>query len=167
MNAAHFHLITNHVPVVGAPIALALLLAGLVRRREELVKAALVLTVLLSLIVLPVKMSGDRTEDLVESLDGVNVAAIHPHEERGEAAAIALLVAGGLALATLALPAILAAAGRGRPRWLPPQRPLGILSAGALAVSMGLLFSTAWLGGRIRHIEIDLQPGNSVETGER
>ena len=41
MNAAHLHLMVNHLPVVGTPVILALLLWGLVRRSRDIQRAAL------------------------------------------------------------------------------------------------------------------------------
>ena len=71
MSWAHIHLALNHVPVIGLPIVVLLLLWGLVRRNAELIRAAFGLLVLLALVTLVVQLTGEPAEDLVEGLPGV------------------------------------------------------------------------------------------------
>lgn len=42
MSATHLHLVLNHVPILGIPFGIALLLMGVLRHSEELKRAALV-----------------------------------------------------------------------------------------------------------------------------
>jgi len=153
VNPAHLHLVVNHIPVIGGPIALALLVWGALARDRSLRRAGCLLTVLLAVSCWVAVYTGESAEDLIESLDGVNRPAIHPHEERAEAAWAAFLVAGALAAAALLLPE------QPRGGWgrrVPPPAARALLVAAALAVGIALVVSAASLGGRIRHPEVDL-----------
>ena len=48
MSFLHLHLLLNHVPVIGAVLGVLLLAAAVMRRSDELGKAALVLFALLA-----------------------------------------------------------------------------------------------------------------------
>jgi hypothetical protein len=58
VNLAHLHLIMNHVPTVGAVVALALLLLAVVRRSEHLRRAGLEVLFIIAVLTLPVFVSG-------------------------------------------------------------------------------------------------------------
>lgn len=141
-NAAHLHLILNQIPVLGAVIAAVLLTLALFFRREVLTKASLWALGVAAVVGVPVYLSGEEAEDIVEEL-GVAHAVIESHEE---AALLTLIVLGVLGLAALGALAWL----RGRrqvPGWLTGTMWVAALVAGFLSVR------TAFLGGQIRHTE--------------
>jgi len=143
MNPAHFHLMSNHLPVVGMLFGLLLLSFALLRRSDLLAKTALGALVIVALLVVPAYVSGEPAEEWVERLPGVSERVIDPHEEAAKVALAATLLTGGVALVGLLV-------ARGRPlsrgfAWLVLALALG--AAGALGW-------TANLGGRIRHPEI-------------
>jgi uncharacterized membrane protein len=145
MNPAQLHLALNHVPILILPTALVLLLFGYLRRSRELTTAALILTVLASLAVLPVYFSGEGAEELVEHRPGVVHDTIEEHEAAGKFALISILATGALAALALVVGRG-EAAGRGR------RLLLTVLLVGAWATSVAL--RTGHLGGLIRHPEI-------------
>jgi hypothetical protein len=143
INDAHLHLVLNHLPIVGAALVMLLLVIGLARRSEELTRVALAFTVLIALGTIPAYLSGEGAEEIVEHDDQVAGDRIERHEERAEQAAIAVWVAGGLALIAL----LVGRGGRRVPRWA----TLGTLAV--LIVSNGLLIRAGEAGGKISHPE--------------
>src|SRR5262245_54149910 len=102
MNGAQLHLLVNHLPVVGAAFAAALLAAGLLLRKDELAKAGVWALVIAALAALPAYFSGEGAEEAVEHLPGVLESLIHDHEEAGEKALAAALLMGAAAVGVLA-----------------------------------------------------------------
>jgi hypothetical protein len=142
-DAAHLHLMLNHVPVIGAPLLLLLLTIGIVRGSRELVTVSLVLVVGLAVVTGLVYLSGEPAEELVKHASWFREALAEEHEDQATVSLVAVLATGGLAGAALAL--------RGRPGagiWLPR------VAWGGLALSTALLGWTAWSGGQIRHEEV-------------
>lgn len=143
MNGAHLHLILNHFPIVGLFFGLAILGAGIAMKQELLRKTAYVIFIFVALINIPVFLSGEEAEDIVEAM-GISHDLIHEHEEIAEMAIWLVNALGLLALAAL---------------WMTvKKKPLAnalafltlLFSIGVLAV-MGKVGAT---GGEIRHEEI-------------
>jgi uncharacterized membrane protein len=143
MNWAHIHLMINHFPVIGMIFAVLLLVYALMKKSEELTKAALGAFVLIALITIPVYLTGEAAEDIVKKLPDVTEALINRHEEAASVALTLMMVAGIASLAGLFL-------FRSRP--LPKWFTIVILVLAFVTSSvMGL---TANLGGQVRHTEI-------------
>ena len=143
MNWAHLHLMLNHLPVLGTLFGLVLLAWALSRRNETLQRAALATFVLTALTAIPVFLTGEPSEEIIEHMTGTAQQAIESHEEAAVIALIAIEALGAMALAVLLL---------FRRRILP--RPL---LGGALVFAIataGWMAQTANLGGRIRHAEL-------------
>lgn len=143
MSAAHLHLLLNHAPLFGLVFALLGLAWAFGCRNESVGRAALGLLVLSGMLVLPVYLSGENAEDLVEGTVGVSASAIEAHEEAALGAAIATGVVG-----IVALVALLGFRKRTLPRWV---------SAFALVLALvasGWIGYVANLGGQINHPEI-------------
>ena len=144
MNSAHLHIILNHIPVIGIPFGLALLIWGFLRKSDEVKRAALLVFVAIALVTIPTYLTGKAAEDLVEHLPGVSENLIEKHEDAATIALIATSVLGGLALLRLLIPVRFVAVGG----------PMSILVfVFALGVA-GWLGRTGHLGGQIRHSEI-------------
>jgi len=143
MNGAHAHLLLNHIPVVGAFFALALLGVAAWQRTTASLRLALGALLFVALSAIPTYLTGEPAEEIVEELPAVSRKQVHEHEEAAELALIAVEVAGAVALAGL-----LWTRGGRRPKWLlPAALVLG-------AVALVLLARAANLGGHIRHPEI-------------
>ena len=98
MNAAHLHLITNHFPVVGTFMAFLVLLLGWFGKKSAVQKTALILFVFVGLISIPVYVSGNGAEEIVERFPGGAEQAIAAHEE---SAVVTLIFIEILAVASL------------------------------------------------------------------
>lgn len=144
MDAVHLHLILNHLPVIGTPFTLALLLVALLRNSGELKRVNLGFVVLITLLTIPVYLSGERAEEPVMDLPEVETAFIDHHEDAaswafGGQIALGLAALGGL---------VLTRKGAVLPKWC-----VGAVLVLNLAVC-GMMIRTAYLGGQIRHSEI-------------
>jgi hypothetical protein len=160
MNAAHIHLLFNHLPVFACAAAAMLLAYALIKDSEPYRKLSYVLLVIAGLSAPAVSFSGQRAEERVEGIPGVYRSDLHEHEEAGEAATAAMLALGALAIGNLALYAF-PNTGRIRGRI-------------ALLILVGSLSAFAWsawtanLGGKIRHTpELGLPARHSSEDPER
>lgn len=159
MNAAHLHLMLNHVPVLGTLIALLLLITALVEKSADLRRAALALFVGVALMAVPVFLSGEPAEELVERLPGVTTQQIDRHEDAATQALIAVGVVGLLAIGALVATRRSARA----------ARALTVATLAAGIVTSGFMTRAALLGGQVRHSEI--QAGAAAaptgDVGER
>ena len=144
MNAPHWHLAINHVPVVGVFLVVLLLAYALVRGRGEWYGVSLGALVLLALATVPVFFTGRSADDVLMEIPGVDDKLIHVHEAAANVAFAGVEMLGAIALIVL---------------WL--GRKLPHISRGAAAFILVLALAetvllgrTANLGGQIRHPEI-------------
>ena len=143
---AHWHLILNHLPVLGVPFGAALLGLGLFRGQVAIQRAGLSVLVLAGLAAGIAYLTGEPAEHALEAVGSMGMrpeALIEAHEE---AALAATLIAGlGALVAGVGLWRLRGGAiGRG---WM----------AGALTVALVATLALGWvatLGGRISHPEI-------------
>lgn len=146
MDAAHVHLMLNHVPVLGAVFGLLVLGYGRLRRGDDVIRVGLWTLALVGAVSVVVYLTGEPAEELVEGLAGVSEPSLERHEEFALWATLGAGLVGAVALIGLV-----------RFRARPPSRPFttGVLLL-TLALS-GLMGWTANLGGQVRHTEI--RPG--------
>jgi hypothetical protein len=143
MTAAHLHLVLNHAPLFGVVFAVLGLAWALVRSNDGVARASLGLLVLAGLLVVPVYLTGEEAEDIVEDQVGVSHDAIEAHEEAALGSAVAVGIVGLLGLALLV-------GFRGREV---PRSMTGLMLVLALAAA-GWIGYVANLGGQINHPEI-------------
>ncbi|MEO8635967.1 MAG: hypothetical protein ABI587_11885 [Gemmatimonadales bacterium] len=144
MNAAHLHLMLNHLPVFGAAFVTLLLSWGLFRRQRDLVRAALGAAVLVAALAYPVFLTGEPAEHMVEDSAWFDETLVHEHEERAEVGLIVILITGTVA---------------GLGLWQSRgtrdvNRMLSGATLGGLVLSAGLFGWAALAGGNIRHEEV-------------
>jgi hypothetical protein len=143
MNYPHLHLMINHLPVIGAVVALLLLGWSLVTRRRELIRLSLFVTLLVGLSAWPAFFTGDEAHEQLEDVRGFDKDLMEEHEESADWALWSLL--GTAAIAGLGLWA--SRKDREVPRWA------GAATMVALILSTAVVARTALLGGEIRHPE--------------
>src|SRR5687768_515620 len=144
MNLAHVHLLLNHVPTVGAAIAIALLILALIRKNDELKRVAFEVFFVVALLTIPAYLSGVSAEKQIKDRDGVSLMMIAAHESAAVTSLVLMQLAG--AFAWFGLWKFRRTARWGRTT----MYALLLLSALTLAVTA----RTANLGGEIRHPEI-------------
>ena len=144
MNAPHWHLAINHVPVVGVLLVALLLGYALIRGRGELYGVSLGALVFLAVATIPVFFTGRSADNALMDLADVDEKLVGIHEAAANVAFIGICALGLLALAALWF---------GRKL---PHIPRGVAAAiFVLAIAESVLLArTANLGGNIRHPEI-------------
>jgi len=151
-NSPHLHLLLNHAPTVGTVAALCLLLLAFARRNDHLKHAALEVLFLVSLLTLPVYVTGVAAEAQIESLPGVSVRAAERHQDAALVAFVCMQVTG-----------LLAWIGLWQFRRL-AQPAAGVMGAVVLlgVMTVALMARAATPGGEIRHPEIRAVEAESV-----
>jgi hypothetical protein len=144
LNAAHIHLLVNHVPVFGTIFAALLIAWGLLRKSEEVLRLGLVVAVLVAAGTWLVQLTGDPAEHLISGMQDVQRRLIHEHEDAAELSTWVITAFGIASLLTLLMVRRRRASGR-------------ILAIVSLLLGLGgfvLVARAATLGGEIRHPEI-------------
>jgi uncharacterized membrane protein len=144
MSTVHIHLLLNHIPLIGAVVAILLLAAGFVRNSAELKKTSLWIFVIAALITIPVYLTGEPAEEAVGHLPGVAESIVEQHERAALFSLIAIEVLGVVSLAGLF-------ASR---RSADVSKLFVVVALGVSIITGSLMAWAANLGGQIRHTEI-------------
>ena len=144
MNWAHLHLALNHVPVLGTLFVSLLLGAALIRNSEELKRCSLIGFVVLALVSIPIKFTGDFANEKLASASWLEAERVIVHEQAADQATTGMFLLGLAAAFALWQ-------GRG-------SRPIAQATLWTVLllslVTFLLMIRTANLGGEIRHEEI-------------
>lgn len=155
MNAAHLHLMVNHLPLFAVLFALVFLALSLWRPAVPVLRrAGLVLLVVGGLGGGAAYLTGEPAEEVVEEQALVDEELIHEHEDAGTFGLISTAIAGVLALAIL---------WRSRGGAVGGRATMLALVVGLWA--MAVLARTAWLGGMIQHPELRAAPAEARLDG--
>ncbi len=145
VNSAHLHLLTNHFPVIGTILIILVIVYGIIRKNKEVIRAALFLTIVVSIITIVTYTSGDGAEDLVEGMDGVNEEYINEHEDAALYAFYLMEFIGVVSLVAL----VVFRRVEKFPGWFIAVFLLLLL------LNTAIMARTANLGGKIHHPEIE------------
>lgn len=146
LNAAHWHLMLNHFPVIGTLTGFLILLSSLLFRNKTLETTGLVIFIVTALLTIPAYLTGEGAEEVIERIAGLNAEqAVEQHEEAAEPAFIAMQVLGALSLISLFL------SWNGKRNSVKILNPL-ICFYGLVVFAM--MVRVANMGGEIRHSEI-------------
>lgn len=96
-----------------------------------------------TLFTIPVYLTGEGTEEMIEKLPGVSEGMIEEHEEMAKIGLIIIIITGVAALVAFVL--------KKKQSLLKPALILCVILS---FVSFGVMAQTAHLGGQIRHSEI-------------
>jgi uncharacterized membrane protein len=146
LNAAHWHLLLNHIPVIGTLTGFLILLSSFLFRNKTLLNTALVIFIVTALLTIPAFLTGEGAEEVLENVAGLNAEqAIELHEDASEAAMIAMQALGLLSLISLIL------------SWMGKRNTAKILNPLICFYSLivfAMMARVANTGGEIRHSEI-------------
>lgn len=101
MNAAHFHLLVNHLPIIFPIIGALILIVGLIAKSNAVQRTAFMIFILGSIAAIIAMNTGEGAEDVVEKIAGVSKDLIKTHEEIAEKFSILTYALGGLSLVGL------------------------------------------------------------------
>lgn len=149
MNAAHFHLTVNHLPIILPIAGLIVLLTGYFTKSEIVKRTAYFLFILGAIFTMPAFGSGEGAEEFLEKMQGIDRKFIHEHEEKAEIFAIFSYLLGAISLISL---------------WLSWKKNsfakyFSYVIAILALVAIFLAKQTGTSGGEIRHSEIRTETG--------
>ncbi len=145
MNAAHLHLVLNHIPVIGSAIAIFVLLIGILKKSDDVKKVSVLILILTALITIPVYLTGEKAQAKVEgNYEDVDEDLIKAHEDFALYSFIAMDIAGAIALVSMFL--------FKKPKQL--SNTFAFFLFVLLIIVNGMMAYTANLGGKIHHPEI-------------
>ncbi|OYQ41501.1 hypothetical protein [Flavobacterium aurantiibacter] len=156
MNAAHWHLALNHLPLILPIAGLLVLGVGFFTKSEVVKRTALFLFVVCALSTLAAMRSGEEAEEFVEELAGFSHDFIHEHEEAAERFALVAYALGALSLVGL---------------WASYKRKgfaraIFIAAFPLAVVALWMGRETGTSGGEIRHTEIRETANQTPATPE-
>ena len=94
MNDAHYHLLVNHLPIVGLLIGIMILVAGFLFKKPDLKLTALGVFIFSAITSAFAFYTGEGAEEVVENIGGISETLIHTHEEYAESFFIITIVLG-------------------------------------------------------------------------
>ena len=143
-NAAHLHLVLNHIPIVATYGSLLVLITGYILKNQTVRQTGLVLLVAASVFAIPAYLTGDPAEDILEAAGQANHNFIEEHEELAEGVVWFCVTTGLLSL--IAFVTSLRKMNIAKPLTL-------IVTVASLGCSIAL-YKVGETGGEIRHTEI-------------
>ena len=145
MNAAHFHLLVNHLPLAGLLFGLLLLVGATLFNSKPVTNTAYLILILAAVLVFPAYFSGEGAEHtLMDKVQGIEKSLIHEHEEAALFSFILTLIVGALAGVTLFI-------NSGKKK---ENKFLVYLVMIVGLFALASIAQVAKLGGEIRHTEI-------------
>jgi uncharacterized membrane protein len=150
MYSAHYHLLLNHLPIIGTFIGLALFLVSLSANKDDLKQASLGLFSFIALLAIPAYMSGNAAQEFFRETPKVSMDLIQTHQGAALLALVFMEITGAIALIGLWE---FSRAGKKSEA----SRPAGWIVASVLLFSIvtSVLMAIAGnTGGEIRHPEI-------------
>ena len=144
MNNAHYHLIVNHLPIVGLIIGTLVFVAGLLIKKSEVKLTGLGIYIFAAIASILAFYTGEGAEEIVENNLGISETLLHNHEEFAETFFTLTLILGAIAI--IGFIALLIESRHFR--YLQILILLLALTDGVLAYNVGVS------GGEIRHSEI-------------
>jgi hypothetical protein len=144
LNAAHLHLVLNHIPTLGTAVAVALLVLALVRRHEVLLHVGLEVLFVIAVVTVPVYVTGVATYQKLRSGPEFSDSTARSHQDVALTGFAVTEFAGFVAWLALWQSRRSGRAGR------------GLVAAATLlsVVALAIMGQAATLGGEIRHPEI-------------
>ena len=145
MDQTHIHLMITHLPIVGSVLGAIVLAYGLWKTSIHTQISAYILFIISSIGSVVSYLTGEAAEDKVENIGGISENLVEQHEEFALIALIALVVLGIMSLIALVLTL----------KKYSSIRIVGLITLLISLISFGLIAWTGYLGGRIRHTEIN------------
>jgi hypothetical protein len=142
MDYTHLHLLLNHFPIIGTLIGGGVMLWGMVRNNKTVKAVAAVIIMAMTVMAVPVYLTGEPAEERVEHLPGISEPIIEEHEEAAELAIWLMAAAGAASLAALL-----------QQYRSDSKVPFGMATLLTLLAFVAMA-RVGYLGGQIRHTEL-------------
>lgn len=145
MNQVHLHLLITHLPIFAALCGAIVLAYGLYTKSKETQIASYLLLILASIGAGIGYATGEAAEEAVENIAGVADTIIEQHEDFALIALVAIIICGVAALLGFILAFIRSSF----------TKTMAIIVLLLSLASFGLVARTGYLGGQIRHTEVN------------
>jgi uncharacterized membrane protein len=145
MNAAHLHLLVNHLPIAGLGFAFLLNLIAVGRKSDELQRLSCWSYVLLAILAIPPILTGDGAGEIVKTWPGISADAIEYHETWGYLFFYSMLALGITGL----IPIVMM---KNKPSLLKPVSRILLVAS---FLFLALAFEAGLTGGKIHHPEME------------
>jgi uncharacterized membrane protein len=161
MNATHFHLLLNHFPIIGTLIGTIIIIYGFITNDLKIKILSAYIITSMSLIAVPVYLTGEPAEETVEHINGISENSIELHEEAAEFAIVLMSITGALALINVIV---------SKQKPAHAHKIFFVLLVFSL-FSFAAMAIVGYLGGKIRHTELNdnvspKAPTNGIEARE-
>ena len=156
MDQTHIHLLITHLPIFGSILGGFVLAYGLWTKSNQTKIAAYILFITSSIGAVIGYLTGEAAEETVENIAGVSKNLVEQHEDFAVIALVSLIVLGIASVVGLFLTS----------RKSPLTRAVAMVALFASLVSFGLVARTGYLGGQIRHTEINSNPDSPAQDGD-
>ena len=156
MDQTHIHLLITHLPIFGSILGAIVLVYGLWTKSNQTKIAAYIVFIISSMGAGIAYLTGEAAEETVEDIQGVAKKMIEEHEEFAIVALVSLIILGLVSVIGL---------------FLTLKKPLLTKTIAWVIlvvsiISFGLVAWTGYLGGQIRHTEINPNTTIQVKGGE-
>lgn len=145
MNQTHIHLVMSHLPIFGSVLGGLVLAYGLWAKSNPTKISAYYLFVISAIGAAITYLTGEAAEETVENIQGIGKDMIEQHEEFAGVALVSLIILGVASLGGLFLTV----------KNSPLAKPGAVVVLFMALISFGLVARTGYLGGQIRHTEIN------------
>ena len=156
MNQTHIHLLITHLPIYGSILGSIVLAYGLWTKSNQTKIAAYIVFIISSIGVGIAYLTGEAAEETVEDIQGIAKKMIEEHEEFAIVALVSLIILGLASIIGL---------------FLNLRKPLLTRTIAWVIlfisiISFALVAWTGYLGGQIRHTEVNPHTTIQVQSEE-
>ena len=156
MDQTHIHLLITHLPIFGSILGGLVLAYGLWTKSNQTKIAAYILFIISSIGAGIGYLTGEAAEETVENIAGISKNLIEQHEDFAVIALVSLIVLGVASVVGLFLTS----------RKSQFTRAVAVVVLFISLISFGLVARTGYLGGQIRHTEINSNPVSPAQSQE-
>jgi len=153
MDQTHIHLLITHLPIFGSILGGLVLAYGLWKKSNQTKIAAYLLFIISSIGAGIAYLTGEAAEETVEHIAGVSKNLMEQHEDFSVIALISLIVLGIASVVGIFLTSE-------KSKF---TRAIAVVILFISLISFGLIARTGYLGGQIRHTEINSKAASSLQ----
>ena len=157
MDQTHIHLLITHLPIFGSILGGLVLTHGIWTKSNQTKIAAYNLLVISSIGAVVAYLTGEGAEETVENIQGVSKDMIERHSDFAVYALVSLCILGAASLIGLVVSL----------KKSPLSATIAKLILVIALISFGLIARTGYLGGQIRHTEINSSIPASTQNDEK
>lgn len=153
LNPTHLHMMITHLSIFGSILGALVLIYGMITKSYHTRIAAFLLFILTSLTAFVNDYTGPAASRTLRQIEGISKAAIKEHRDAAQFGLISLYILGGATLLALIYIIVKKPAKTTAINWI-----VLIISLWCFSV----VARTGYLGGKIRHTELDATTSDSV-----